>query len=362
MNNPIKTSLDRLKLIETTTSDIRDVTGAVNLGAVGTQIGGNLLKNKAGIAAAGKIAGNAAKFVPYAGAAYSAADSINRAKLGDLTGAAIAGAGAVPILGIPATAAQAIRDKYKTGSWFPDDDEITKAYGNTTAQPAKPVTPTATPPAPGFDPKVQKLQQKLIAKGAKIKADGVMGQKTRDAMKQFGGLSETQEDITMSESEKIAALRARLTQIDESNPFPLTVRKIKPVSDVVDATSREIKPVAAAPAAAKNPSNKKVAAAAALGGAAGAALMAPGGQKPPAPGPGQKPNVQPKPPGPAVDQKALDELDALARILGQSQDQSAIELMGQYNAIRKNLPTATPVPGEMEESIEKYIRKINQKR
>jgi hypothetical protein len=37
------------------------------------------------------------------------------------------------------------------------------------------------------DPAVMKIQQDLIAKGAKIKADGVMGPQTRTAMKQFGG-------------------------------------------------------------------------------------------------------------------------------------------------------------------------------
>ena len=38
-----------------------------------------------------------------------------------------------------------------------------------------------------FDPAVQKQQQDLIAKGAKIKADGIMGPLTQAAMKQFGG-------------------------------------------------------------------------------------------------------------------------------------------------------------------------------
>jgi GH24 family phage-related lysozyme (muramidase) len=37
------------------------------------------------------------------------------------------------------------------------------------------------------DPKVLQLQKDLIAKGAKIQADGIMGPKTQAAMKQFGG-------------------------------------------------------------------------------------------------------------------------------------------------------------------------------
>jgi hypothetical protein len=47
----------------------------------------------------------------------------------------------------------------------------------------------ATKPAAGAksDPAVLKIQQDLIAKGAKIKADGVMGPATQAAMKQFGG-------------------------------------------------------------------------------------------------------------------------------------------------------------------------------
>jgi hypothetical protein len=47
----------------------------------------------------------------------------------------------------------------------------------------------ATKPAAGAksDPAVLKIQQDLIAKGAKIKADGIMGPQTQAAMKQFGG-------------------------------------------------------------------------------------------------------------------------------------------------------------------------------
>ena len=54
----------------------------------------------------------------------------------------------------------------------------------------KPGQPTAARPnaAPkaGADPKVLQLQKSLIAKGAKIAADGIMGPQTQTAMKQFG--------------------------------------------------------------------------------------------------------------------------------------------------------------------------------
>ena len=43
------------------------------------------------------------------------------------------------------------------------------------------------PTAPKSDPAVMKQQQDLIAKGAKIKADGIMGPATQAAIKQFGG-------------------------------------------------------------------------------------------------------------------------------------------------------------------------------
>lgn len=45
--------------------------------------------------------------------------------------------------------------------------------------------PQAAPKA-GSDPKVLQLQKSLIAKGAKIAADGIMGPQTQTAMKQFG--------------------------------------------------------------------------------------------------------------------------------------------------------------------------------
>ena len=54
--------------------------------------------------------------------------------------------------------------------------------------PAAPAAPAAakSKPKPVFNKSVQDLQNQLIAKGAKIKADGFMGPATQAAMKQFG--------------------------------------------------------------------------------------------------------------------------------------------------------------------------------
>jgi len=55
-------------------------------------------------------------------------------------------------------------------------------------KPAAPATqPAGGAPAGKSDPAVLKQQQDLIAKGAKIKADGIMGPATQAAIKQFGG-------------------------------------------------------------------------------------------------------------------------------------------------------------------------------
>jgi hypothetical protein len=233
MNDSLKTSLDRLRLIETAAGDVRDVAGTAALGAKGTQLGGSLL-NKTGLATAGKVAGKAAKFVPYAGAAFSAADAVNRAQLGDTTGAALSGAGAIPFIGIPAIAAQAIRDKYNTGSWMPDDEEITKAYGTPTqpsvqTQPkttpdAQPTTKPATVPTTKlkYDPKVKAIQDKILAKDPnalpKYGADGKLGPETQDAMKRFGITAESQnKGIAMHDSNKLSELKARLNYLEENN-------------------------------------------------------------------------------------------------------------------------------------------------
>lgn len=183
--------------------------------------------------AGGKFLGKA---LPGVGLALAAQDAYSRQQAGDTTGAAISAAtgaaSSIPVVGTAAsligTGVQAIRDKMRTGSWMPDEQEIATAVAKDgTAQPApatavaqaKPAAAPATPAPPGADPKVLALQQQLIAKGAKITADGKMGPATQAAMKQFPGtaVAEQFKGTTMSEAQKLAELRNRLAQI-ESTP------------------------------------------------------------------------------------------------------------------------------------------------
>jgi peptidoglycan hydrolase-like protein with peptidoglycan-binding domain len=105
---------------------------------------------------------------------------------------------------------------------MPDDNEIAAAVAKDNQQPtAQATAPTpATPTPPGADPKVLALQQQLIAKGAKIKADGKMGPATQTAMKQFPDvkMAEDNEENKMSESQKIAELMSRLAQLEQAQP------------------------------------------------------------------------------------------------------------------------------------------------
>lgn len=196
MSDSIYNSLAKIRSIESTPQ-------SEGIGSVLSKIGG--------------------KIIPGAGAALGAYDTAKRLKAGDKIGAGISGATAglssVPVIGTAAallgTGAQAAWDKYKTGSWFPDDDEIAKGAAQ---QPATQTAQTAVPA--GGDPKVFALQQKLITKGAKITADGKMGPATQAAMKQFPDvkMAEDNEENKMSESQKIAELMSRLAQLEQSQP------------------------------------------------------------------------------------------------------------------------------------------------
>jgi len=84
-----------------------------------------------------------------------------------------------------------------TGGSQQDNMLAAQSAGMDSPAPAQAAQPAAQPAAkPKImakpDPAVMKIQQDLIAKGAKIKADGVMGPATRAAQKQFGGAAPTQ--------------------------------------------------------------------------------------------------------------------------------------------------------------------------
>jgi peptidoglycan hydrolase-like protein with peptidoglycan-binding domain len=212
MNNSVSNSLNKIRLIESQ----------------------QLSEAPAAVAPAAKVAGKGlGRFIPGVGAALGAYDAYNRAKQGDWAGAGLSALGGaaslVPGVGTAASVgiagAQALRDKQRTGSYLPGDDEIAAAAAKD--QPAQPATTAAASPAPAaatskVSPQVMALQKQLIAKGAKIKADGVMGPQTQAAMKQFPDVQLASKEnkikgSIMSESEKIAALRAKLAQLEQSS-------------------------------------------------------------------------------------------------------------------------------------------------
>jgi len=168
-----------------------------------------------------------ARHIPGLGLAVGAYDAYGRAKQGDWAGAGLSAAsglaGLIPGVGTAASigiaGAQALRDKQRTGSYLPGSDEIAAGVAKDAAAQSTQTAAAPTAPTPkGTDPKVLALQQQLIAKGAKIKADGIMGPATQTAMKQFPGVAvaEQNKGNDMSESQRIAELRNRLAQIESS--------------------------------------------------------------------------------------------------------------------------------------------------
>lgn len=342
------------------------------------------------VATAGKAAGvlgKAGKFlgkaIPGVGLAAGAYDVYARQKAGDTTGAAISGAATaasqIPVIGTAAglglAGIQAVRDKFRTGSWIPDEEEVATAVAKDAGQtPAAQVAKApATPVPPGGDPKVFALQQKLIAKGAKIKADGKMGPATQTAMKQFPDVqmaSKENKGNIMTEAERIAALRDRLSQIETTqvNEGPLDALKAAGGAIATGAknfgrglagqgartaTGQFAKAGAANKAgqaigkagqAVKNQAgNIAKVGAGAVAGAAGMAALQGAGTKPAAPatpgktGAGTKPAAAPAA-APAAgagapDPKEVDELNQLAASLENSQDPEDIALLQQYNGV-----------------------------
>jgi peptidoglycan hydrolase-like protein with peptidoglycan-binding domain len=344
--------------------------------------------NEAALAApATAVAGKGiGRFIPGVGAALGAYDAYGRAKQGDWAGAGLSAAGGlaslIPGVGTAASigiaGAQALRDKQRTGSYMPGEDEIAAGVAkDAAAQPTTTATaPAAAPTPPGADPKVLALQKQLIAKGAKITADGKMGPATQTAMKQFPGtaVAEQNKGNDMSESQRIAELRDRLAQI-ESTPqiadegiadlakgawqgvknvgsaFKAGVADPAGAKALAPAATKagEKAALATGAAVARNPG--KVAAGAAAAGAAGMAALGGAATKPtdpkkvtpptkvtppaPAADPAQTPNA-------GADPADVSALNAMAAELENSQDPADIELLRRYNGIINAINNRAP--------------------
>jgi hypothetical protein len=207
MKDPILESLAKIRIIEST----------------------EILNESAAAAPVAQAASKGiGRFIPGVGAALGAYDAYGRAKQGDWAGAGLSALGGaaslIPGVGTAASlgiaGAQALRDKQRTGSYMPGDAEIAGAVAkDKAAQPVATVAAPAAAPAPaGVDPKVLALQKQLIAKGAKITADGKMGPATQTAMKQFSGtaVAEQNKGNDMSETQRIAELMTRLAQLEQA--------------------------------------------------------------------------------------------------------------------------------------------------
>jgi len=90
-----------------------------------------------------------------------------------------------------------------------------QTQGANPTKPTAPAKPAGGAPA-GFDANVKALQDKLIAAGAKIKADGIMGPQTRAAQAQFPNVT-TQTD---AEKAHAASLGDAPAQTQAANPTP----------------------------------------------------------------------------------------------------------------------------------------------
>ena len=383
----------------------------------------NEVLNESAIAApAAAVAGKGiGRFIPGVGAALGAYDAYGRAKKGDWAGAGLSALGGaaslIPGVGTAASigiaGAQALRDKQRTGSYMPGDDEIAAGVAKDAA--AKPTATAAAPAAPaapatstaaastapaGADPKVLALQKQLIAKGAKIAADGKMGKATQTAMKQFPGtaVAEQFKGNDMSEAQKIAELRDRLAQFESQAQIadegitdlakgawnagkgmfqaaktglsgaPVATGKLTKAGAQQMAgqgSQKFAKQLAAMPKAqqaaygaakaVKNNPIKTVAGlgAAGLGAAAlsGAAATKPtdpaAPTKPTAPAAPAKPTAPAAPaagqtPNAGADQADVDALNAMAAELENSQDPIDIELLGRYSGIINAINNAAP--------------------
>ena len=288
-----------------------------------------------------KVGGTIAKAVPGLNVAYQGADALRRASLGDVTGSAISAAGAVPALGIPAIAAQAVRDKYRTGSFFPSDEELKTAVDRDRG-----VAPTssAAPKLKEGNKQMNKKQlKKRLEKLEETKIQMVQGMHDRavaegkiDAAARFAkmlrGLGGGAEALPASTIRKGGQTFDKVRGVDsELKYFNPATRDIKSLDDIKNignkppavwrkggdagATTTATKTatkaggaaddVASAAAKGGKPLSRT---ATALGSAAGGALIGYGlgmggdDKKPePDPGPGPEPGPRPTPPKPTPD-------------------------------------------------------------
>ena len=142
----------------------------------------------------GAVAGTAKNAVT------GAYDAVKKGVTGavDAAGNAISSAVQPVVQGAQAVA-QGAKQGYATSQGAPAPAAGQAA--NPTKKPAAPAKPAAAaaPAAGKSDPNVLALQQKLIAAGAKIKADGIMGPATRAAQAQFPNVT------TQTDAEKAVA-------------------------------------------------------------------------------------------------------------------------------------------------------------
>jgi len=162
MTNEFKGLRHYIDIVEAKEQSV-DEAGIMNaLGQLGGAVGGTVAN---GVNAVGNAVGGA-----YDAAKQGVTGAV------DAAGKAIAGAVDPLVQGAKTGYASA------TGAPAPTQQAAAKPQAGQSASP-KP----AAKPAAKSDPAVMKLQQDLIAKGAKIKADGIMGPATQAAQKQFGG-------------------------------------------------------------------------------------------------------------------------------------------------------------------------------
>lgn len=145
----------------------------------------------------------AGKALPGVGLVLGASDAYDRWKKGDKKGAALSGAGALASL-IPGigTAASLGIGAYQTAMDNPEYVQAAKEKMGIANQ-------------SNSSNKVLDIQKKLIAKGAKIKADGVMGPATQAAMKKYG----IHEEFSVAESIRQLQDRLSMLESDEVNPY-----------------------------------------------------------------------------------------------------------------------------------------------